>query len=165
MDAFRQQSWQHGLDSRNPAPGLPDILHPRSFVFPQTWRVIGSDRIDQSTQHAVPHVFHSIPRANGWRTFCSRTDTFVIGVIEKQIVWTGLRGDIHTFSLGISHCLDAFGPERVVYGSDWPVCVLAGDYAKVWKETNAALAGFTQDQVDAVLGGTAEKFYNLAGQQ
>ena len=53
----------------------------------------------------------------------------------------------------------------MMFGSDWPVCVLAGDYAKVWKETNAALTGFTQDQIDAVLGSTAEKFYNLAGQQ
>jgi L-fuconolactonase len=49
-----------------------------------------------------------------------------------------------------------------MFGSDWPVCVLAGDYAKVWYETNAALAGFTPDQIEAVLGGTAEKFYRLA---
>jgi len=65
----------------------------------------------------------------------------------------------------IEFAVEKFGANRLMFGGDWPVCVLAGDYAKVWNETNVALAGFTQDQIDAILGGTAEKFYNLAGQQ
>ncbi len=62
----------------------------------------------------------------------------------------------------LEFAVEKFGANRLMFGSDWPVCVLAGDYAKVWHETNAALAGFTPAQIEAVLGGTAEKFYHLA---
>ena len=35
--------------------------------------------------------------------------------------------------------IDAFGPERLVCGSDWPVALLNGDYLQVWRETTAAI--------------------------
>ena len=35
--------------------------------------------------------------------------------------------------------VDAFGPERLVCGSDWPVALLNGDYVQVWRETTAAI--------------------------
>ncbi len=48
-----------------------------------------------------------------------------------------------------------------MFGSDWPVCILAGDYYKVWQETNKALSGRRADEIDAILGGTAMKVYRL----
>jgi L-fuconolactonase len=48
-----------------------------------------------------------------------------------------------------------------MFGSDWPVAILAGDYAKVWAETNRTLAHLPQADRDAVLGQTAAAFYNL----
>jgi L-fuconolactonase len=48
-----------------------------------------------------------------------------------------------------------------MFGSDWPVCLLAGDYKRVWSETNEALQGRPQAEIDGVLGGTALKFYNI----
>ena len=52
-----------------------------------------------------------------------------------------------------------------MFGSDWPVAVLAGDYAKVWAETNAALdeLGVEGDDRDAILGGSAARFYDVEG--
>jgi L-fuconolactonase len=50
----------------------------------------------------------------------------------------------------------------MMFGGDWPVAILAGDYNKVWVETNKAMQGRPQDEIDAVLGGTAVKVYNLA---
>ena len=62
----------------------------------------------------------------------------------------------------VAHVLKLFGPERLMFGSDWPVCTLAGS----WKEV---LAAFTQaigpqpiDVREKLLGGTAEKFYLLS---
>jgi L-fuconolactonase len=43
-----------------------------------------------------------------------------------------------------------------------PVCILAGDYNKVWVETQKAMEGRSQAEIDAVLGGTAVKCYNLS---
>lgn len=62
----------------------------------------------------------------------------------------------------VDHALDCFGPDRLMYGGDWPIATLAGDYAKVWRETNAVLAGLGQADRDRILGGTAADFYRLA---
>ncbi len=61
--------------------------------------------------------------------------------------------------------LEVFGAERLMFGSDWPVAILAGDYAKVWRETNAALdeLGVEGSERAAVLGRTATRFYSIEG--
>lgn len=62
----------------------------------------------------------------------------------------------------IDFAVDLFGADRLMFGGDWPVAILAGTYAKVWEETNKALQGFSQIQIDAILGGTAVKFYGVS---
>jgi len=57
-----------------------------------------------------------------------------------------------------SHVLDCFGPERVMWGSDWPVLDLNGDYDK-WFEDAEALVPAAQRA--AVFGETAAKFYGI----
>lgn len=61
----------------------------------------------------------------------------------------------------IDFAITCFGANRLMFGSDWPVCILAGDYHKVWTETNKALAGHSPADRDAILGGTAVKLYNI----
>jgi len=61
----------------------------------------------------------------------------------------------------IDVAFNIFGAERLIYGSDWPVANMAGDYTKVWKETNKTLEGRSQVEIDAVLGKTAIKFYRI----
>lgn len=62
----------------------------------------------------------------------------------------------------IDFARDQFGAERLMFGSDWPVAVLAGDYQKVWDATQAAIADYSQAEQDAILGETAVKVYRLA---
>jgi L-fuconolactonase len=61
----------------------------------------------------------------------------------------------------IDAAIELFGADRCMFGSDWPVAILAGDYAKVWRETNEALKGRSQAEIDAVLGGTAQRVYRI----
>ena len=61
----------------------------------------------------------------------------------------------------IDLALAQFGAGRLMFGSDWPVCVLAGDYAKVWAETNKAIAGYSLEDREAILGGTAQRVFRL----
>lgn len=61
----------------------------------------------------------------------------------------------------VDHALRVFGPRRLMFGSDWPVATLAGDYQKVWQETNQVLAGVSDTDRSAVLGGTAVEVYRL----
>lgn len=57
--------------------------------------------------------------------------------------------------------LDAFGPQRLMFGSDWPVCTLAASYTEVVEATDALLAGLSPDEKTAVWTGTAARVYGL----
>ena len=61
----------------------------------------------------------------------------------------------------IDAAIDRFGADRLMFGSDWPVCELAGDYATVWAETTRALEGRSRHEIDAILGGTAARVYTI----
>ena len=55
--------------------------------------------------------------------------------------------------------LDAFGPSRVMIGSDWPVCTLAASYAQVLALVREAIAEYSADEQAQILGKTAEDVY------
>lgn len=57
--------------------------------------------------------------------------------------------------------MEAFGPERVLVGSDWPVCLVACGYAQWFALLEQYFAGFSQAERDAVFGGNAERIYRL----
>jgi L-fucono-1,5-lactonase len=62
----------------------------------------------------------------------------------------------------IAVALDVFGASRLLCGSDWPVALLNGGYHAVWTETRTALEGLADDELEALLGGTATRLYGLA---
>jgi L-fuconolactonase len=57
--------------------------------------------------------------------------------------------------------VDAFGPGRIVFGSDWPVCLVAAEYAQVVGIVEDYFAGFSAEDRAAFFGGNAERFYGL----
>ncbi|MEU1514869.1 amidohydrolase family protein [Streptomyces sp. NPDC005811] len=57
--------------------------------------------------------------------------------------------------------LSAFGPDRLMFGSDWPVCVLAGGWNRWAAAVEELLADCSADEAAAVLAGTATDFYRL----
>ncbi|MGH3703587.1 MAG: amidohydrolase family protein [Agromyces sp.] len=56
--------------------------------------------------------------------------------------------------------LEAFGPDRVMYGGDWPMSVPHGGYQPTWAVMGGCLDALAPDERDAVLGGTAERVYS-----
>ncbi|WEL92863.1 amidohydrolase family protein, partial [Tsukamurella tyrosinosolvens] len=52
--------------------------------------------------------------------------------------------------------------DRVMFGSDWPVCLLQATYAQVLGLTVDLLDGASPAEREAVLGGTARRVYRLA---
>ncbi len=61
----------------------------------------------------------------------------------------------------VRRVLEWFGPERCMFGSDWPVCLLAASYQQVLSATRTALGELTQSELDGVLGGNAIRVYRL----
>jgi L-fuconolactonase len=56
---------------------------------------------------------------------------------------------------------ECFGVHRLMIGSDWPVCTVAGDYGSVVNIVKSYLSKLSQEERDAVLGETAQRFYKL----
>ncbi len=57
--------------------------------------------------------------------------------------------------------LAAFGPRRIMYGSDWPVMLLAGDYVKWYGTVTNAIAKLSKAEQDRIMGGTAAEAYGI----
>lgn len=56
---------------------------------------------------------------------------------------------------------DAFGPKRLMFGSDWPVCLLAASYQQVVEIVEGYIQDFAADIKDKIFGGNAADFYQL----
>jgi L-fuconolactonase len=54
---------------------------------------------------------------------------------------------------------EAFGVERLLYGSDWPVCLLAGSYTQVHSLAQRYFASQSEASKDAIFGGNTARFY------
>lgn len=57
--------------------------------------------------------------------------------------------------------LDAFGPGRLMFGSDWPVCLLASDYVEVIDVAESLVSAVSLAEDREVFGGTAIRTYGL----
>jgi len=73
---------------------------------------------------------------------------------EAASGWT-----LETLRPYVEHVLSAFGPDRVMWGSDWPVLEMAGSY-EGWRETAEAIVG-KGPAFDKVFGETAAEFYRI----
>ena len=99
------------------------------------------------------------PWAAGMNLLARETGAFckLSGLVtEAQPGWT--LADIEPFAGYAMHC---FKPERVMWGSDWPVCQLRATYDQ-WRETAILLCRDLMDEDKAnIFGGTAKAFYRL----
>lgn len=61
----------------------------------------------------------------------------------------------------VETALEAFGPDRLMYGSDWPVCELAASYQQVIDALRDVIGPLSETEEAKIFGGTATKFYGL----
>jgi L-fuconolactonase len=61
----------------------------------------------------------------------------------------------------VQHVLRLFGPERLMFGSDWPVCRLAGSWKQVLAAFTQACGPLPRPEREKILGATAVSFYKL----
>ncbi len=57
--------------------------------------------------------------------------------------------------------LEAFGPQRLMYGSDWPVMLLASDYARWYRTVTVAIGKLSKAEQERIMGGTAAEKYGI----
>ena len=68
--------------------------------------------------------------------------------------WT--PGDLQPY---VEHALETFGPDRLLYGSDWPVVERAGGHARWLEAVENLLAGLSVSERSAILAENAERTY------
>lgn len=61
----------------------------------------------------------------------------------------------------VDHLLNTFGPSRLIWGSDWPVCTLASSYERWIDATDELLNALSSIDRSAILGGNAAKAYHI----
>ncbi|MGV3549783.1 amidohydrolase family protein [Rhizobium sp.] len=86
----------------------------------------------------------------------------VVGKLSGIVAYT----DTATWSLSdirpyVEHTISSFGFDRMVWGSDWPVCTLGGSLSTWVGATHALLDGASKDEKHALLAGNAIKLWNL----
>ena len=61
----------------------------------------------------------------------------------------------------LHRALSVFGADRLMYGGDWPICVLSGGYAAVWEDLSTLIGELTPGEQALVWGDTARSFYRI----
>ncbi len=77
-------------------------------------------------------------------------------VTEAAADWT--IDDLRPY---VDHLLNTFGPSRLIWGSDWPVCTLASSYERWCETTDMLLKHLSSAERQAIMGGNAACAYNL----
>lgn len=77
-------------------------------------------------------------------------------VTEDSAAWTA-----ENLRRYVDHLLDTFGPARLLFGSDWPVCLLRTDYAGWVDAADALTAGLSEDERSLIFARNAAALYQL----
>jgi L-fuconolactonase len=72
-----------------------------------------------------------------------------------------LASTLATLKPYLDVAVEAFGPTRLMAGSDWPVCLLATTYAQWFELLRSYFASFSEPERAAIFGGTAIEVYGL----
>ena len=57
--------------------------------------------------------------------------------------------------------VESFGIDRIMFGSDWPVCLVASSYSKWLQTIQNYFESFTEEDQEKIFSGNAARFYNL----
>lgn len=139
------------------------LVHPRHFPFiaellsryPSLRAVI---------DHAAkPQIEDRIMQPwQDWMELLSRYDN-VMCKLSSLITQANLeRWTVEDIAPYVRHVVYVFGTNAVMFGSDWPYCLLGGSYKEVLEALRAALPpGLTFGELSTVFGRNAELFYKL----
>jgi len=90
---------------------------------------------------------------------------------ERENVWCKLSGMVteadwtswspEKLKPYMDAAVEAFGPGRLLAGSDWPVCLVACSYERWWQVLREYFAGFSEQERASIFGGNATEVYGL----
>jgi L-fuconolactonase len=100
------------------------------------------------------------PWAEQMREIAQNKDVFCkVSGLVTEADWKHWKAD--DFKPYLDVVFEAFGPERLMFGSDWPVCLLAATYRQVEQLIEDYVKGFSLADKEKIFGGNAARFYRL----
>jgi L-fuconolactonase len=112
---------------------------------------IAKPRIRENSFH--PWREHMIELARRENVYCKLS-----GMVTESSWTSWTAQQIQPY---IETALEAFGPKRLMFGSDWPVVTLASTYSRWMSTIRSAIAGLTQSERDWILWRSATRAYDL----
>lgn len=85
--------------------------------------------------------------------------TCKVSGLVTEADWTAWRAD--DLEPYVRAVFESFGPERLMFGSDWPVCLLAASYSDVFDTAVGILSDLAGEALGSILGGCAMRTYGL----
>jgi L-fucono-1,5-lactonase len=103
---------------------------------------------------------------DGWaalmREIAKQENVFCkISGMVNEANWQGWKYE--DFVTYLDLVMETFGPGRLMFGSDWPVCLVAGSYEEVVGLVRRYFQSFSEGEKDKIFGKTAEAFYLSSG--
>jgi L-fuconolactonase len=89
---------------------------------------------------------------------CPNTTAKLSGLVTEAVHDTWTVQDLRPYTDAL---LEAFGPARLMYGSDWPVCLLAAAYDEVVEAAEKLTSSLSSSERADIFGGTAARTYRL----
>lgn len=83
----------------------------------------------------------------------------VSGMVTEAAWKAWMRDDYAPY---LDVVFDCFGIDRLMFGSDWPVCTLSGSYSQVVGIVRDYIRGLSDEEQDKVMGANARSFYSLS---
>lgn len=100
------------------------------------------------------------PWAENMRELAKRQNVYckLSGMVTEADYHAWTERDLEPY---FDTALEAFGPQRSMFGSDWPVCLVAVSYQRWFDIVSSHVQRFSQQERDRILGGTAIEVYKL----
>ncbi len=115
----------------------------------------------------IDHLSKPDIKAGDWKAWKKSLQPFS----ERELVYAKVSGLVteadwkkwHPADLFpyLDIALELFGPKRLLFGSDWPVCLVAGQYKEVLGVIESFADQLSAHEKEALFGGTAQEFYKI----
>ena len=131
--------------------------------------VVDATRRVAESRFVLDHLAKPPIAAGGWQPWADQLATLahndnisakISGLVTEADWSTWTPSDIRPY---VDHALSVFGPDRLIFGSDWPVCTLAASYRQVADLAKVFVAELSAGEQAAVAGGNATAIYSLKG--
>ncbi len=120
-----------------------------------------------SVRFVVDHIAKPVIKESSfedWAEYIKKLSKFQhitmkLSGMVTEADWDNWKKD--DFKPYLETCLEHFGANRLMIGSDWPVCLLASDYEEVMGLVEDFISHLSKAEYEAVMGKTAMEFYGI----